>query len=247
MKKQLKAAAVILLLLMTTTANAQVLISLLFGNALNSEKVEFGLTGGWDRSYLKDIPTSNGLNDFNLGFYFHLMLKNNPNSYISTGVLVKSAVGATGMTPYSTGDEAFDSLYADGNLTKKIHYFYVPIMYQRRFNNRWFMEGGVQLGLRNKAQDIMDVSFEDGELEYTVSTKSEYKHLDAGLVGGAGYKFKKEQKSISAGFLYYYGLMNISEEPGTTLKNSALYVYIRIPIGAGGKKKDTSSAPEPKK
>lgn len=231
-------------LLVSSTVKAQVLISLLFGNALNSPNVEFGLTGGGNRSYLKDIPTANGLNNFNLGFYFHLKMKNTENSYISTGVLVKSTVGATGMPTYSTGEADFDSLFASGNLTKKIHYFYVPVMYQHRFNdNRWFMEGGFQLGLRNKAQDIMDVSYEEGDLDYTVSTKDEYKHLDAGLVGGAGYKFKKEQKSLSAGFLYYYGLMNISEVSGTTLKNSSIYAYVRIPIGAGGKKKKKSDDP----
>lgn len=220
-------------MLFSTTVNAQVLISLLFGDALNSEKVEFGLTGGWNRSYMLDISESNGLSSFNIGFYFHINLKD--NSYLSTGVLVKSNVGATGMSTYEIGDEDFDDLYQNGSLSKKINYFYVPILYHHRFHNRWYLEGGIQLGLRNKAYDIFDVKVLDGDLQYKLDVRDQYKHLDAGLLGGAGYKFKKEIKSISAGINYYYGLMNVSEVSDTKIKNSSIYLYVKIPIGAGKK------------
>jgi len=70
--------------------NAQVLISLVLGEALNSVKIEFGLVGGMNRSYINTISASEGegMNNFNLGFYFHILMKN--NSYLSTGVGVKS-------------------------------------------------------------------------------------------------------------------------------------------------------------
>ena len=132
---------------LSTQVKSQVLISLLFGEALNTPKIEFGLVGGFNRSWIYDIEDSEGLNNFNIGFYFHIMLKE--NSFLSTGVLVKSNVGARGMPTYPIGDDDFDSVFVDGELTKKINYFYVPIMYQQRFNNRWYVEGGVQLGLRN--------------------------------------------------------------------------------------------------
>jgi len=118
---------VLLLFISIKPSHGQVLISLLFGDALNSEKIEFGLAGGVNRSYLNDIPEAKGMNNFNLGFYFHIYLKN--SSYLSTGVMVKSTVGASGMPTYSIGDEDFDSLFVDGSLTKKINCFYVPIMF----------------------------------------------------------------------------------------------------------------------
>src|SRR5512133_3230126 len=83
------------LLLLPATSNSQVLISILLGDALNTDKIEFGLVGGLNQSYITTISDSKGLNNFDLGFYFHIQLKN--TSYISTGVLVKSNVGATGM------------------------------------------------------------------------------------------------------------------------------------------------------
>ena len=101
--------------------NGQVLITLLFGKALNSEKIEFGLIGGLNRTYINTISDSKGMNNFDLGFYFHFLLKK--SSYLSTGVLVKSNAGATGMPVYSMGDPNFDAIYLDGTLTKKIPCF----------------------------------------------------------------------------------------------------------------------------
>ena len=110
-----------MLMAVPAALNAQVLITLLLGDALNSEKIEFGLVGGLNRSYILDIEDAEGMNNFDLGFYFHILMKK--NSYLSTGVLVKSNVGATGMATYPIGDEDFDAVYEDGTLTKKINCF----------------------------------------------------------------------------------------------------------------------------
>jgi hypothetical protein len=233
MKKLLKTIILVFLLLFAVTSKAQVLISLLFGEKLNTPKIEFGLVGGLNRSYLNDISNSKGKNYFNLGFYFHINVKN--NSFISTGVLVKSNVGATGMPVYSLGDANFDSLYKDGTLTKKISCFYVPVMFQQRFNNRWYIEAGPQFGLRSIANDIFETSTLDGDLTYTKDVKDQYTRLDAGLVGGVGYKTKRVLKSMAVGVSYYYGLVNVSKTPDVTMKNSSLNIYFKLPIGLGAK------------
>lgn len=231
MKNCLKISLLSLFLLFSLTPKAQVLISILLGDKLNTPKIEFGMVGGLNRSYLNDISSSEGMNHFNLGFYFHFMVNN--NSFISTGVLVKSNVGATGMPVYSLGNADFDTIYKDGTLTKKISCFYVPIMFQQRFNNRWYIEAGPQAGLRTKAVDIFETTTLDGDLSYTKDVRDQYAHLDFGLVGGAGYKFKKEVKSMAVGFTYYYGLVNVSLTPDVTMKNSSLNFYMKIPIGLG--------------
>jgi len=156
-------------------------ISLLFGDALNTEKIEFGLITGLNTSWIIDIEESSSLHNIHLGFYFHINMFE--SSYLSTGVLVKSNVGASGMSPYPIGNPEFDDVFADGELTKKINYFYVPIMWHQRFNNRFYVEGGLQLGLRNKVYDYFDL--EDtygGDLEYERNVRDEIEVFDGGLV-----------------------------------------------------------------
>jgi len=231
MKKQLRTLVFSVLILFPSALNSQVLITILLGDALNTEKIEFGLVGGWNHSNIYTIEDSKGLNSLDLGFYFHFLIKN--NSYFSTGVLVKSNVGASGMPVYSLDDPDFDAVFKDGSLTKKIPVFYVPILYNQRFNNRWYLEAGPQLGLIHQCVDIFEASKLDGDLKFTLSVKDQYKHIDAGLLGGVGYKFKKQTKSMAVGINYYYGLVDVSKDPAQEIRNSALYFYIKIPIGVG--------------
>ncbi len=231
MKNILRISVFIVLSILPASLKGQVLITILLGDALNTEKIEFGLVGGWNHSNIYTIEDSKGLNSLDLGFYFHFLIKN--NSYFSTGVLVKSSVGATGMPVYSMGDPNFDAIYQDGTLTKKIPVFYVPILFHQRFDNRWYIEAGPQLGLIHQCVDIFEASKLGGDLKFTLDVKDQYKHIDAGFLGGVGYKFKKEIKSMAVGINYYYGLVDVSAVPDQKIKNSALYFYIKIPIGVG--------------
>jgi hypothetical protein len=110
-------------------------------------------------------------------------------------------------------------------------------MYHHRFNNRWYLEAGPQAGLRTKANDIFETTTLDGDLSYTKDVKDQYARLDFGFVGGAGFKFKKELKSMAVGINYYYGLVNVSLTPDVTMKNSSLNFYMKIPIGLDGDQK----------
>ena len=236
MKKKIRIYCLSFLLMAPSTMNAQVLITILLGDALNTEKIEFGLVGGWNHSYIYTIDDSKGLNSLDLGFYFHFLIKN--SSYFSTGVLVKSNVGATGMPVYSLDDPDFDAVFKDGTLTKKIPAFYVPILFHQRFNNRWYIEAGPQLGLIHQCVDIFEVSKLDGDVKFTLDVKDQYKHIDAGLLGGVGFKFKKQVKSMAVGINYYLGLVDVSADPDQEIRNSAFYFYIKIPIGVGKPKEE---------
>ena len=233
MKNIKKTVLLLTMGMFTISINAQVLITLLLGDALNTPKIEFGLEGGLSHSYINSISGSKGMNNFDLGFYFHIQMIN--NSYLSTGVRVKSNVGATGMPVYELGDENFDEIYKDGTLTKKIPGFYLPILFHQRFNQRWYIEAGPQLGLLYKEVDIFEANKLGGDLTFKLDVKEQYKHIDAGLMGGLGYKFHKTPKSMSAGVSYYYGLVDVSLSDSYKIKNSAFYFFIKIPIGVAPK------------
>jgi len=231
MKNIFKICLLFSALFFSTVSKSQVLISLLLGDVLNTPKVEFGLVGGDNISFYSNYNNSKGLNNFNIGFYFHFLLKN--NSYLSTGVLVKSNVGATGMPVYEVDNQDVNEAFVGGKLTTKVNYFYVPILFQQRFYKRFYTELGLQLGLRSKAYDYFDVSLDQGDLNYKIDVRDQYTRLDAGLMGGLGFKFNEKVKSTAVGVNYYYGLVDVSKAENTTIKNSSIYFYIKIPIGLG--------------
>ena len=235
MKSLLRISILFSLLLIASTARSQVLISLLFGEKLNSDKIEFGLVGGFNWSDLNGLDNTKYLSNFNLGFYFHF--KVHPNSYISTGVLVKSALGATGLPTYPIDIAEFDSVFVDGKLTKKIKYFHVPILYQYRIKQIVYFEAGIQVGLRSAAQDIFTKSDFGGDVEYIRNTRKEFAPLDIGLLGGFGFKFRKKPKSMSIGLRYYHGLIDVSKVEGSSFQNSSIYLFFKVPIGVGKEKK----------
>lgn len=58
-----------------TSARSQVLISLIFGDKLNSPFLEFGLDGGMNFSEISGLESSGTNVGFNLGFYFDIRSK----------------------------------------------------------------------------------------------------------------------------------------------------------------------------
>lgn len=220
-----------------TPAKSQILISLLLGDKLNTGKIEFGLEGGLNYVGFHNLDEGSHIPNLNLGFYFYF--KESDHSYIQTGVLVKENQGARDLNVYYIGDPAIDSLFVDGRVDRKIGYFQVPFTYHYRISSGIFLEGGFQLALRNKARDYFTKNvIKDDDLNFIYDTNDNYKRLDAGLIAGLGYKFRKRENGhpgISIGGKYYYGLVNVSGVDSEELMNDSFYIYVRIPVGGGVK------------
>lgn len=222
------------ILLFSQTTKSQVIISLLLGDKLNSDKIEFGVDGGFNWSYLSGIDNTKDLTSFYLGFYFDFKLKE--HWYLNTGVRVKSNVGATNITPYSVDDKDVDTVFFDGHITRKIGYFYVPAHIKYRFGKQFFAMAGFQVGLRNSTNDnFTNTVYEKDDVEFKYDIGDYVKRLDAGLSGGVGYKFKGT--GMNLGITYYYGLVDIMKDSdlaqyNINSKNSSIYIYVSIPVGA---------------
>lgn len=229
MKKSLIIAT---LLFISYSASSQVLISLLLGDALNSEKIEFGLDGGVNFANIANLETSKSLNMFNLGFYFDIKIKN--QLMLHTGVIVKSNQGADKLNTYSLDNPGLDEQFADGYVTRKLNYFSVPILLKYRFAGRFHIEAGPMLALRTKGyDDFKNTLVNDDDLTYSLAIQDNYKRIDAGIMCGAGIKlYKKIPKSSQLGVRYYYGLVDpLLDNPGEPQYFSSLYIYFSIPIG----------------
>ncbi|RLD54538.1 MAG: PorT family protein [Bacteroidetes bacterium] len=237
MKKYL---AIILISFATIqVAQSQILISLLFGDKLNTGKIEFGLSGGLNLTYLRGISESRGQQNWALGFYFDFLLKEKSPWYIATGVYVKSNVGARNIPLDYPGNRTInDSIYTgfvnfNGTVEKQFNTFYVPINLRYMTKSGIFIEGGAQIGLVFKTRDIYTANVDDNKLEYKVIkgvvNNGLYKWFDGGVDAGVGYKTKKGWK---IGVWYYVGLTNIYKNDfDFKAYNSSLYVLATIPIG----------------
>jgi hypothetical protein len=240
--------AAILFISLSYTANSQVLISLLFGEKLNTEKLKFGLDGGVNFANISNVENSKYQPYFNLGFYFDLLLKENTRWYLHTGVLVKSNSGAQNIKTYYTGNSDMDSLFQDGTIERKLSYFNVPIMVRYKFKNELFIEGGANLGLLYKAYDNFYTDVKDEEdLAFSLEVRDHYNRIDAGVMAGIGYSVLKGT-GYNFGVRYYYGLTEIMKEnDGDPQRNSSIYLFASMPVGAGAKAKAKADAKEQEK
>lgn len=216
-----------------STGYSQVLISILLGDKLNSGKIEFGLEGGWSLSTLDGLDPSTAHSNYNLGFYFDFAMKN-PAWYVSTGVRVKSTMGAEGIAVYSLNDPGLDQVFATGSITRKLNYFNVPVMMKYMFKNHIYAQAGIQLGLKYKATDeFLNSVNDDDDLSYKLDIKKQYHPLDGGLCAGLGYRLVKGN-GMNLGVQYYYGLVDVRVSDASADQfNRVLYVNAGIPIGKG--------------
>ena len=225
-----------LLLLVTffcmNQAESQVLISLIFGDKLNSPFLEFGLEGGINLSDISNMESS-GLNPgFNLGFYFDIKSKQNPAWMINTGVIVKSPMGARQIPLYSLEDENLDNTFAGGTVDREIRYFNVPILIKYQFKNRIYLKTGPQLGLLASAFDQFKNKINDNDVVYKKKIRDEIRVIDAGIAFGAGYHMNVGN-GLNITIQYYYGLVPVMKGDGPNVYNRSLYFTAGIPIGKG--------------
>ena len=210
---------------------SQVIMSLIFGDKLNSPNIEFGLEGGANFSSISNLD-SDYRRDFNLGFYFDFNLKN-PSWMFNTGVIVKSTMGANGIAVYSLNDEKLDAVFAEGSIKRKINYFNVPLMIKYKFDNNIYVKAGTQLGLLAQAKDVFNQEYFGSNVEYENNIRDKIHVIDAGLAFGLGYRLKAGS-GINLGLQYYYGLVPLLKgDVNQNQYNRSLYVTAGLPIGKG--------------
>lgn len=213
-------------------AHSQVLISLIFGDKLNSPFLEFGLEGGANFSTITGLNSSGTEPGFNLGFYFDFRSKKNPAWMINTGVIVKSPMGVHGIPVYSLNDENLDNTFSGGSVNREIRYFNVPILIKYQFKNRIYLKTGPQLGLLAKAFDEFTKEVNKDDVVYKKNIRDQIRVIDAGIALGAGYHMNVGN-GLNVTVQYYYGLVPVMKGDGPNVYNRSLYVTAGIPIGKG--------------
>src|SRR5690349_4699144 len=172
--------------LCASQANSQVIIALLFGDKLNSDKLEFGLAGGLSLGNISNFYDTKTRGSFNLGLYFNIKLDD--RWYIRAEAVPKFPTGASELNPYSLHDANLDTLLHDAGVTRKIKNIALPILIRYRIRNLLFAEAGPQLALRTKAKDV----FESGDLTYENKIEDNITRFDFGFAIGVSQKFSND-------------------------------------------------------
>lgn len=238
-----KTLLIICFIIIGIAAQSQILITLLLGDKLNSDGLEFGLEGGINWTQVSGMETKDFARKWNLGFYFDIRLKN--QWFLYTGVLVKSNMGVDkltdkdlttlGATKYTNLNE--QSL--EGDYSQKMSYFLVPALIKYKFKNYFYAELGPQFGLMYRSWVQFDSDIEGRDAIVKEYNKNKLNKIDVGIMVGLGYTlFKGTGWTIGA--KYYYGLVDVYKDVSNT-KNSSIFLKVNIPIGAGEteKKKKT--------
>ena len=227
---------ILILFFCSCTVSSQVLISLLFGDKLNSDKIEFGLEGGFNFSQIGALDTDKRLYDFNLGFYFDIRLKDSWKIY--TGVLVKSKLGVAELSDSDLLLLEVSPEEEGGTYSQYINNFLVPALIKYEFPSRIYAEAGPQFGLMYNTWMQFDSDVDDTETRIRIENEDALNKFDVGGVIGFGYRLKPG-KGITLGIKYYQGFTNVIKGVSGS-RNNSIYLKCNIPIGAGKSKKDSA-------
>ena len=224
-----KTVSLLCLILLVQSAWSQVLIALIFGDKLNSGKIEFGLMTGPGFTNISNVE-GDAKGGFNLGLYFNIRISK--NFYLHPEAIPKSALGAKGIPIYATPDAGVNTLFANGSIERKIKSICVPLLARYRIYKTVFIEAGPQLDWNLKVQDVFKAEASDGnDLTYTSVVTKQYNWLSMGLAGGLSWRFKETRSSLSLGFRYYYGLTDIAKTTSGNQSHRGTFLFAYIPIG----------------
>ena len=224
-------------LISTPLLHSQILISLLLGDKLNSENLQFGIEGGLNWSNISGFKSKAYAQSFNMGFYFDFKFKKRWG--LNTGLLVKSQLGTKNLSQADI--EKFSSVYygSDGSYNQVIDYFIVPVLAKYRFTKSIYVEAGPQGGLMYNAWVEYNLKSDQSDNRIRNYNEDQINRIDAGFTIGTGYVLLGG-KGFTLGVKYYQGLVNTYKGNSST-QNRSFFVKMNIPIGVGDKKENTNT------
>jgi len=214
-------------------AQGQVLISILFGDKLNTDAIIFGLHLDYGFNKITSVEPQDAMGKLNLGLFFDVRLHDQWRAEIEA--IAKYTRGGKGISPYPLNDPQLDIQFASGSVERKINYVGLMTAIQYTVQHSWYIEAGPQLTLRTKAKDIFKNKTEDGELKLTRDISDQIARWEFSLMTGLGYKLGKGS-GMAFGLRYNWGLSDIEKNVDGFQQNRGFYVLSNIPIGRNKKK-----------
>lgn len=213
-----------------STARAQFLIALVFGDKLNGDKIQFGLTlGGGLTSYTgidaKYRPS--------LCFGMYLSYRISDKFSLEPRFLPKYNGGARALT-IGLADKYKTDAWDTTDVKQSVGYFVLPLMVGYSINSHFKICIGPQVGMRSSVKNYYTSDDKGDQLK--IKPEDTHKLFDAGVSGDIEYNISKNT-GIRIIAQYYYGFTNASKIEGQEIHNSIFQFAVGIPVGAGKAKK----------
>jgi Outer membrane protein beta-barrel domain len=239
--RYLKYSLIGIFICISSSANSQVILSLLFGDKLNSDELLFGIHMHYSWNDLSGTDPSSSLKKFNIGLF--LTYKVNDQWQLNTEVMAKYQRGATGMTPYSLNDPQLDATFANGEFTRSVGYIALPVTTRYVMAEKFFLEAGPNIAFRINAEDVFKMGISQGDQKLEINSKELTSSWDVGMLFGAGYYLGKG-RDLAMGIRYAAGFSDVSKDVEGEQTHNGFYLYGNIPIGRAKAQAKRASQPK---
>lgn len=215
--------------------HSQIIIALLFGEKLNSGKLEFGLVLG---PTFTNLTNTGGdyRSGLNLGMFFNI--RPDKKFFLHVELTPKASIGAKNITPYSLGNDSIDQFFDEGSVERILKTMGVTVLGRYAISSKFFADAGFQPDILFKERDIFTSTYKDNELQYTKKLEDKFTRLNFQFAAGLFYKFKPDKGSMGMGLRYVHGLTDIDKLLSGTQVSTSWQLNITIPIGAVPKEKN---------
>src|SRR5215471_10384200 len=212
-----KVIVILLLIGCSLQSSAQVVIALLFGDKLNTDKIEFGIVVSPALSNMTGIHCKDRFG-LNLGLYFNFKIDD--DLFFHPELIAKSSYGAKGIQPYKTGNDSLDIFFNGGSVERHFEGFGMPLLVEYRLYKLLFAVAGPQVDLFLKVNDNFNNKINGSDLNYTIKVTDQYTRFQLGFNAGLIYKLKPS-KGMGIGIRYFYGLTDVAKTMEGTQVNAA--------------------------
>ena len=208
--------------------NSQILLSLLFGDKLNSDGLSFGIHGDYSFNKMSNMAGDKSLRSLNLGLFFTWHFSD--QWHLNLEMLPKYKRGMRNLPVYAVESDSLNTLFTEGHIDRRIKYLTLPVTGQYMLSNGLFAELGPQLSFRLKARDLLSTSLEDGTLSLEKNIDDQIHRWDIGWLAGLGYRFTKS-KLIAVGVRYQGGFSDVEKSIAGKQQHQQWGVYCNLPMG----------------
>ncbi len=219
----------------TCLVQSQVLIALVLGDKLNSDKLAFGLNAGTNFAVSPELDSKNLLPALELGLFLDVRL--NERFIVRPEIYFSRVYKMKGMDPTPYYPEYVLDEYEeyDVHLKRQMEYMGIGGIFCTRVIDYFYVDLGFDLQLLIRASDVLTGSHGTNKLELTHGFTKENNRIDPGLVGGISYRLR-QGKGVSINARYRFGFTKYDYELPAH-NNEGFYITASIPIKGVSKDK----------